>query len=353
MLPSGIFNVRPEQDMAILRTKTQWYLLFLGLVFMFTLPLFLSNYWLSQVILLCISVVAVLGLHILTGLCGLFSIGQAAFMAVGAYTAALFASRLGLSGWLTLPLAGIMAGLVGVVFGAPSVRIKGFYLAMATLAAQFIIIWCLDNIESLGYDYENKVWGLGLEPLKLGGVNFSDYGSFYILVAVVMIIMTFFAKNLQRTKTGRVFIAIRDNDLAAQVMGINLFRYKLLAFFIGCFYAGIAGWLFAYHRLYISTADFQLTESIWYVGMLVIGGMGSTAGAPLGTGGVTFLEVITDHYLAGYISREIPEMARLFSAVSLMLFAVVVILFMIFEPRGLYHRWEVFKSTYRLYPYSY
>lgn len=351
MLPSGVFNVKPEQDIAILRTKTQWFLLFLGLIFVFTVPMYLNDYWLRWVILFGISAVAVLGLHILTGLCGLFSIGQAAFMAVGAYTAALLASKLGLSGWVTLPLSGIMAGLVGVIFGAPSVRIKGFYLAMATLAAQFIIIWCLTNIEWLGW--EGRVLGLNLASLKLGGVNFREAGAFYILLMVIVVIMTFFAKNLQRTKTGRVFIAIRDNDLAAQVMGINLFRYKLLAFFIGCFYAGIAGWLWAYSQLHISPADFGLSESIWFVGMLVIGGIGSTTGALLGTGAVKFFNVITDHFLARTISRHFPEMARIFSAASLMLFALIVILFMIFEPRGLYHRWEVFKSTYRLYPYSY
>jgi branched-chain amino acid transport system permease protein len=166
--------------------------------------------------------------------------------------------------------------------------------------------------------------------------------------------MTFFAKNLQRTKTGRVFIAIRDNDLAAEVMGINLFRYKLLAFFIGCFYAGIAGWLWAYSQEFIIYRDFELDKSIWYVGMLVIGGMGSTTGAILGTGAVAVVDrVITKHYIANTITRRFPELARIFSGISLMVFAVLVILFMIFEPRGLYHRWEVFKSTYRLYPYSY
>lgn len=352
MLPSGIFNVKPEQDMAILRTKTQWFLLFLGLIFVFTVPLYLNDYWLSYVILFGISAVAVLGLHILTGLCGLFSIGQAAFMAVGAYTAALFASRLGLSGWATLPLSGIMAGLVGVVFGAPSVRIKGFYLAMATLAAQFIIIWCLTNIEWLGWEHGSV--GLNVKSLTLGSINFHDDGAFYILLMIIVVIMTFFAKNLQRTKTGRVFIAIRDNDLAAQVMGVNLFRYKLLAFFIGCFYAGIAGWLWAYSQERISYGDFELNRSIWFVGMLVIGGLGSTAGALLGAGGVTFFDkVITQHFIANTITRQFPELARIFSGISLMLFALLVILFMIFEPRGLYHRWEVFKSTYRLYPYSY
>lgn len=348
MLPSGTFNTKIEKDIAILRTKTQWFLLFLLFAFLFTIPFYLSNFWLSHMIHFGVCAIAVLGLHILTGLCGQFSIGQAAFMAVGAYTTAIFASKLGLPGWATLPLAGIMAGLVGLIFGTPSLRIKGFYLAMSTLAAQFIIMWCFTNFEWFG-----GTSGLSLEPLKLGSVNFRDRGNFYMLVMVILVIMTFFAKNLQRTKTGRTFIAIRDNELAAEVMGINLFRYKLLAFFIGCFFAGIAGWLWAYYLGRVNYLQFTLADSIWYLGMLVVGGMGSTTGALLGAGGVKFLDVIV-YYLSRNIGRSFPSLgAQFFSGAGLILFAIVVILFMIFEPRGIYHRWEAFKSTYRLYPYSY
>lgn len=348
MLPSGIFNTKLENDTAILRTKTQWFLLLILFAFLFTTPLYLSNFWLSHLIHLGISAIAVLGLHILTGLCGQFSLGQAAFMAVGAYTTAVFASKFGLSGWAALPLAGINAGLVGLVFGTPSLRIKGFYLAMSTLAAQFIIMWCFTNI-----DYFGGTSGLSLEPLKLGSLNFRDRGTFYILVMIFVVIMTFFAKNLQRTKTGRTFIAIRDNELAAEVMGVNLFRHKLLAFFIGCFFAGIAGWLYAYYQGRVGYTQFSLADSIWYLGMLVVGGMGSTAGALLGAGGIKFLDVIV-YYLSLNLGRSFPSLgAQFFSGAGLILFAIVVILFMIFEPRGIYHRWEAFKSTYRLYPYSY
>jgi branched-chain amino acid transport system permease protein len=319
------------------------------IVFLFTIPLFfLSDYWLRWMIYFGIAAIAVLGLHILTGLCGQFSLGQAAFMAVGAYTAAILTSKSGRSCWATLPLAGIMAGLVGLIFGAPSLRIKGFYLIMATLAAQFIIMWFFNKFEWFGGSM-----GLSLKPLKLGGVNFRDAGTFYTLTMVLLIVMTFFAKNLQRTKTGRVFIAIRDNDLAAEVMGINLFRYKLLAFFIGCFYAGIAGWLWAYSQGRINPGQFLLKDSIWYLGMLVIGGMGSTTGALIGTAGVKGLDVMVD-YLSRIIGRSFPSVgAQIFSGGGLMLFALVIIFILIFEPRGLYHRWEIIKSTYRLYPYSY
>lgn len=347
MLPSGIFNVKLEQDVAILRTKTQWFLLILGLVILFTTPLYLSDYWLRWIIYIGIASIAVLGLHVLTGLCGQISIGQAAFVGVGAYTTAILTSKASLSPWLALPLAGIMAGLVGLIFGAPSLRIKGFYLAMSTLAAQAIIIWCFLNIDWLG-----GTNGMSLKPLTLGGLSLRDPGVFFFLTMGILIVMTFFAKNLQRTKTGRAFIAIRDNELAAEVMGINLFLYKLLAFFIGCFFAGIAGWLWAYSQNYVSALSFGVTESVWYLGMLIIGGVGSTTGALLGTSGIKFLDIIVDHF--GRIIKDYTSLGSTFvSGFGLVLFGVVVILFMIFEPRGLYHRLERFKSTYRLYPYSY
>lgn len=348
MLPSGIFNVKLDQDMAILRTKTQWFLLILGLIIVFTLPFYISDYWVRWLIISGISAIAVLGLHVLSGLCGQISLGQAAFVGVGAYTAAIFSTKLGLSGWATLPLAGIMAGLVGLLFGTPSLRIKGFYLAMSTLAAQFIIIWIFQNSEWAG-----GTMGMSVERLKLGGLNFREPATFYFLTMILVVVMTYFAKNLQRTKTGRVFIAIRDNDLAAEVMGINLFRYKLLAFFIGCFYAGIAGWLWANYQTRVNPEQFLLTDSIWYLGMLVIGGIGSTTGALLGTCGIQFLDVIVDHL--GRVIRENFSWveATFTSGFGLILFALVVGLFIIFEPRGLYHRWEKIKSTYRRYPYSY
>jgi len=321
------------------------------LVFLFTVPLYLSDYWLSKVIPWSIFAIAVLGLHILTGLCGLFSIGQAAFMAVGAYTAAMFTTKFGLSGWASLPLAGIFAGVVGLIFGTPSMRIKGFYLAMATIAAQFIIMWLIGDSEWLGGQS-----GISLKPLKLGGINFSGIscpGNFYFLAITLLVIMTFFAKNLQRSKTGRTFIAIRDNELAAEVMGINLFRYKLLAFFIGCFFAGIAGWLWAFSQLRISPAQFSLGDSVWYLGMLVVGGLGSTTGALFGTAGIESLDELVN-YLGRRAYESFPSLGAQFAhGAGLIVFGLVVILFMIFEPRGIHHRWESIKTSYRFYPYSY
>jgi len=345
MLPSGIFNTKYQTDIAIVRTKTQWFLLIAGLVILFVVPpLLFTPVWLSWIVRsLSVTIIAVLGLHILTGLCGQISLGHAAFVMVGAYATGIITSQLNWSPWATLPLAGVVAGLVGVIFGAPSLRIKGFYLAMSTLAAQFIIIWLVK--------YFSGVTGgvIGINVTRIGsGVER------YYLAAGLVVALTFFAKNMQRTNLGRSLIAIRDNDLAAQVMGINLFRYKLIAFFIGCFYAGIAGWLWAHSLGNITPEDFPLMRSIWYLGMLVVGGVGSTTGAVLGAGSMELLDKLTLDYLSPWLAAAFPAIGAQIASVSgYIVFALVVILFLILEPRGLYHRWEVFKSSYRLHPYSY
>jgi len=344
MLPSGVFARDYESDIAIVRTKTQWVLLLAALALMFAVPAFSSNYWLAWLTGIAITILAVLGLHILTGLCGIFSIGQAAFVGVGAYTAALLATRHGINGWVCLPLAVLAAGLVGVVFGLPSFRLKGFYIAIATLAASFIILWA---VRSPMGDWTGAGEGMGVTPLKLGGIVFRSRASCYYLAMVMVVIGTFFAKNIQRSTVGRAFVAIRDNELAAQVSGINLFRYKMLAFFIGCMYAGAAGWLLAYTELWITPDHFQLNYSIFYFGMIAIGGMGSTAGVFIGVFFLKLLEMLIDH-----ITPLVP-VAQFHVSMSMMLYAAVIMAFLILEPRGLYHRWERFKAYYRLRPYSY
>lgn len=347
MLPSGTFNTRPEQDMAIVRTRTQWLLLVLGLVFFFTLGMYVPLAWLDWLIMLGIYVVAVLGLHIMTGLCGQFSMGHAAFMAVGAFTTAVLCANYGLSPWLTLPLSGIVAGLVGLVFGTPALRIKGFYLVMSTIAAQFIIIWLIREIPKIGIPT-----GIIVPKITMAGEVLSDL-HFWWLVLAVVVIMIFFAKNIQRTSTGRRFVAIRDNDLAAEVMGINLFKTKLLAFFIGCFFAGIAGWLWAHYYGYTTPAQFDFKLSLWFLGMIIIGGLGSTTGAVLGAVTIRLMDRAVDH-LEPVISSAFPALSgQVSSALSLILFALVVMFFIRVEPKGLYHRWGRIKLYYRLHPFAY
>lgn len=343
MLPSGVFATGYREDMAILRTKTQWALLVAAVVLLYTVPLFLGDYWVTWITGLSVVILAVLGLHILTGLCGVFSIGQAAFMGVGAYTTAILAGRYAVPGLACLPIAALSAGLVGIFFGLPSFRLKGFYIAIASLAANFIILWIIRYFDS----WTGGSGGMGVEPLRVGGFVFTSRWSIYLVAITLVLIGTFFAKNLQRMPIGRAFVAIRDNELAAEVGGINIFRYKMMAFFIGCMYAGVAGWLLAYSQFWIVPDQYQISNSIWYFGMLAIGGMGSTTGVYLGVLFLKSLEMAIDKI------TPLVDVPGFQISMSLIVFAVVILAFLIFEPGGLYSRWQKFKTYYRLRPYSY
>jgi branched-chain amino acid transport system permease protein len=349
MLPGGVFNSNYGSEMAIVRTRMQWVLLAVGIALLFSIPLFASSYWLTWLTKVGITIVAVLGLHILTGLCGQVSMGQAAFMGVGAYAVAILTAQVGLNGWLCLPISALSAGLVGLVFGLPCFRLKGFYLVISTMAASFIIIWCFKKFESVTGGFV----GIGLDPLKLGPIDLGDRSSFFWLTMGIMIVATFLAKNIQRTAPGRAFVAIRDNELAAEVSGIPVFRYKMLAFFIGCVFAGVAGWLWAYSQLRINPEQFRLIDSMWYLGMLVIGGWGSTTGVFFGVISLKLLEIGISDYIAPPLADAIPSLARQIRvSMSLVVSGLVIIIFMMVERRGLYYRWQKLKAFYSLYPYS-
>jgi branched-chain amino acid transport system permease protein len=350
-LPSGVFNESPQQDMAIVRTRTQWVLLGLALVFCFTIALCLSDDWLVWLITLGTYVVAVLGLHILTGLCGQFSMGHAAFMAVGACAAAIFGGRYGLPAWATLPLSGVLAGSVGLVFGVPALRIKGFYLVMSTIAAQFVIVWILRD--SPLNEWTGGSGAYDVPDMVILGKRVGYVGYWWLTLSLAIVAL-YFAKNIQRTAVGRRFIAVRDNDLSAEVMGINLFRTKLLAFFVGCFFAGAAGWLTAYFYASITPDMFDFKLSLWFLGMIIVGGIGSTTGAVLGATLIMLMDKVTTYYVSPALQDWFPDFSSNFGhAMTLIIFAAVVMFFIVVEPRGLYHRFQRLKLYYRLHPFSY
>ena len=350
MQPCGTFNVNYAQDMAVIRTRTQWVLAIGGLVLLLTMPLFLNNHLVSMANVLGITIIAVLGLNILTGYAGQINLGQAAFVIVGAYASALMTTRLGLSFWIALPLSGLGAGLVGLIFGLPSLRVKGFYLAMTTLAAQFIIPSLIAHMRT---DITGGGRGLMVPPPYLGGEALTTQTAMFFIIIPVMVILAFIAKSIVRGPIGRAFVAIRDNDLAAEAMGINVFRYKLLAFFACSFYAGIAGSLYAHWMRNINYDVLTIMDSIWYLGMMIIGGMGSITGAIVGPIFVYVLDqgLTWGANQMGGTFATLP--ATLPAAIHLAVFGIVILLFLAFEPRGLSHRWEVFKAAYRLTPFSY
>lgn len=342
MRPGGVFDESYETDIAIVRTRTQWFLLFAALVCMFLIPVFADAYWLGWLTKLFITIIAVLGLHVLTGLCGQFSIGHAAFVGVGAYIAAILTTKCGLSGWLCLPLSALATGIVGLLFGLPCFRLKGFYLAISTLAASFIIIWCMRYFASV----TGGLQGLDVATLKIGTIDLTYSRPAYWLAAVILIVATHCAKNIQRTSTGRAFVAIRDNELAAEVNGISVFRYKMLAFFICCLFAGVAGWLWANTQMRVTPEQFRLNDSIWYFGMLIIGGMGSTAGVFFGAASLRALQMLIDQI------APMLHSVQLILALNLVVFSGVIVLFLMFAPKGIAHVWDKVKVQYRLHPFS-
>jgi branched-chain amino acid transport system permease protein len=347
-LPSGTFNQSYAQDMAIFRTRTQWVMLIALLAFLFTCPLYFSDRILTVITIIGITIISVHGLNILTGYCNQVSLGHAGFMAVGGYTSAVLCAKLGFSFWAALPCAALAAGLVGILFGLPSLKIKGFYLIMATIAAHFIIMWVILQL----YGVTGGADGLAVPRPEIGGFVIKSKASYFYLVMVIACLATFTAKNLVRTRAGRAFIAIRDNELAAEVMGVNLWTYKLLAFFIGCVYAGVAGSLTVHYLAFASVDQFPFMNSVWYLGMLIVGGMGSTTGAIFGA---VFLKLLDEMVtiLGPIIAALIPAIAAQAAAsLSLIVRGLIIIVFLIFEPRGLHHRWQMVKSYYRLWPFS-
>lgn len=347
-LPCGVFNYSYGQDMAIIRTKTQWALFIGFLIFMAFVPLFTSTYITGVLVGIFIYIVVAQSLQLLTGYCGQISMAHSAIMGVGAFTTGILVTKLGLSFWVALPFAGMIAGLVGLIFGAPSFRVKGLYLALVTIAAQFIIMWMILHLKGL----TGGVTGIAIPPPEIGSFVFGTTMSYYYLAGIVAVLTTFFIKNIVRTRVGRALIAIRDNDIAAEVMGVNIFGYKLLAFFISCFFAGIGGWLWAGYTNIASVDHYTLIESIWFLAMVVVGGMGSTLGTILG---VVFIEALREiSVIAGPIAGDIiPAVGMTIStALPMFVLGLVIMVFLIFEPRGLAHRWEIFKRSYRLWPYS-
>ena len=344
----GTFQETYAQDMAIFRNRMHWGALCAFLVILFTCPLYLSDRILTVMTMIGIAIISVHGLNILTGYCGQISIGHVGFMAVGAYTSAILSAKLGWPFLATLPSAALAAGIAGLIFGLPSLKIKGFYLIMATIAAHFIIIWLIlqPNHITGGAD------GFAVPIPEIAGFVFRSKASYFYLVSVFACLATFTAQNIVRTRAGRAFVAIRDNDLAAEVMGINLWSYKLQAFFIGCVYAGVGGALLIHYYAWASADLFPFMDSVWYLGMLIVGGMGSTVGAIFGAVALKLLdEMVT---IVGPILASIFPSVAAQAAASLGLITrgLVIILFLIFEPRGLAHRWGLIKAYLKVWPFS-
>ena len=344
----GGFRVSYRGDERIFDTRVP----IVGLIALFAglaaAPLFAGTYWMDVLNRIGIAIIGAIGLNILLGFTGQISIGHAAFLAVGAYSTALLEAHFGLPFYLAIPLAALVTSAFGLIFGIPSLRLKGLYLAIATLAAHFITTFLIVH-----WDRVTKgVTGLNVPPAMLFGMPLdSDFRVFYLIYALV-VPATLFAKNLFLTRVGRAFIAVRDRDVAASVMGVSLLRYKLLAFVVSSFYAGIAGGLMAHHSRILFPDAFSLLVAIDYLAMVIIGGQGSILGSIFGAIFMTLLPEVLK-LTATSLTGVYPQAFGMIASARDIVFGFAVILFLMYEPQGLARMWARFRSYWQLWPYSY
>ncbi|HYS92616.1 MAG TPA: branched-chain amino acid ABC transporter permease, partial [Candidatus Acidoferrales bacterium] len=322
---SGVLKTTYEADMALYPLPiARWTVAALAVVFFAVIPLALHQYYLSIANLVWISVIGALGLNILVGYTGQVSIGHGAFMSVGAYTAANLAIRLGSPWPVNLLAGGLMAAAVGAVVGIPSLRIKGLYLAIATLAGQLIIEWTINHVTFISGGVQASI---DVPRPRLGSYVIASQREMYYFLLVFVVLAIVGTLNLVRSRVGRAFIAIRDQDIAAEIIGIDIFRYKLLAFAISSFYAGVTGVLYTYYLGIANYEQFQIGVSIDYLAMIIIGGLGSVLGSVLGAFFVTLLPIATRWFLEsfGTLVFSQSELHNIIPNLRLILFGGLII----------------------------
>jgi branched-chain amino acid transport system permease protein len=310
-------------------------------------PLLASPYLLTAILIpFLVLALAALGLNILTGYAGQLSLGSAAFMAVGAFASYNFIDRVpGMPLLAAFALGGLCAAAVGLVFGLPSLRIRGFYLAASTLATQFFVIWCLTKIPYLTNDSPSGV--ITVQRMEILGFGFDTPARKYLLVLAIVAIMALLAKNMVRSNVGRCWMAIRDMDMAAEVIGVRPMRTKLLAFAVSSFYCGVAGALYAF--AYLGTVEpeaYSLDLSFRILFMIIIGGIGSILGSFLGAAFIVLLPVGLN-----MLGHALGLETSFASNLELMVFGALIVFFLIVEPHGLARLWQITKEKLRLWPF--
>src|SRR5437660_746915 len=279
LVPSGDFRTSYAADTMIFPTTTSRNAAIIGLVLVCFAPMVFANYWLSIAIQIGIYAIAALGLNILVGFTGQISIGHAAFFLLGAFTSAYISNTLPIPVFFAIPLAGVITALVGLIFGLPAARLKGLYLVIATLAAQYIL---LDFFPRADW-FSGGTVPASANPFSIFGYTFRGDKQYFYVVLTYVVVSYLLVTNLMRTRDGRALVAIRDHYLSAEIMGINLTKYRTLSFGLAAFYAGIGGALYAHYQEVVSNEGFTIDRSILFLAMVIIGGLGSVMGTLMGT----------------------------------------------------------------------
>jgi branched-chain amino acid transport system permease protein len=355
---AGDFRTTYQNDKTIFPTRGSLLVCLLALAVMCILPMsfggkpLVSSYWLAMLIQIGIYGIAALGLNILVGFTGQISLGHSAFFGFGAFASAYLSGRHGWPVYASIPAAGLATGLLGVVVGLPAARLKGLYLAIATLASQFV----LQDFFSRATWFTGGASGANAPSFKLLGLTLSGDRGYYFVVLFFVIVMYVFAANLMRTRDGRAMVAVRDHYLSAEIMGINLTYYRILAFAISSFYAGIGGALMAHYTGFVSAEAFDLLLSVNFLAMIIIGGLGSVMGSLMGAVFIISLPEVMQGTVSMVQKLGIGQGAAFTEGLAYlkeMAIGLAIVLFLIFEPDGLAARWRKIKAYWKLYPYSY
>ncbi len=343
---TGVYQTSYKRDFALRHTKAEYFRLALLAAFVVILPFTLVQYWLSYVNLIMLAAIAAVGLNILTGYTGLVSLATAGFLGVGAYTTANLTTRAHLPMPLSVVLATLMAAAIGALFGLPALRLKGLYLAITTFAAQVILLnrfrgwgWLTNGHGNIAAPY----------PSAIGRSDFK----WYWLLLVITGLVVWGGINLFRTGLGRAFIAIRDQDIAAEVMGVPVGAYKVLAFAIACGLAGLSGALQAHYRTIVTWENFEITGSFTAVAMIIVGGLGSISGAVYGSAFIIGVPAYITRVGQSLQESNLSFLIRELPAIQITVFGLVLVVFLLFEPRGLARLWQRAKDYFRIWPFRY
>jgi len=351
-LPSGVYHETYAVSHAWWQTNFVRAKMALLVAFVLTLPLYVNLYWIGVSNIILYTILSALGVQLLIGYCGQITLGHAAFIAVGAYVTAIGVLFWGLPYPVAAVLGCLLAGLWSVLFGLPSARIKGFYLIMTTMAAQFI------TVDFIITHYVSRVGGrehyFSLPPgtITIAGWPVDSEIKVYYLASALTILSLAGMANLLRTRVGRAWIAIRDNDTAAETMGVNVVYYKLLAFFAAGVLAGVAGAVWIPSLLFVSPEHFQFSWGLWLVGVILIGGIGSLHGVVFGAIFVTLIPELL-RFAVFPLSDVYPALSERFLYVKEAAFGLAIVLFLLYEPRGLAYRWQQTKNYFNLWPFPY
>jgi len=349
--PCGNYNETYEEELTIFETDFGRLAVLVGLILLFAVVPFIVNEYILYIInTIGIFSIAAIGLNLLIGYTGQISLGHGAFFGVGAYAGAILSTKTGLPFIIAVPAAGVITAIIGMIFGTPSIRLKHLYLCIATLASQFILDYIFVQWESMTGGAE----GISIPAASLFGIDLGSDRNFFYVIFFCFSILTWMAVNITRTRYGRAFIAIRDNDQAAEGMGIPIFLYKLLAFAISSFYAGFAGALFAFYMISITPEPFSIWLSIQYIAMIIIGGLGSIPGSVFGTVFIITLNEVLSH-ITTYLMNVSTSIGGAITVAPLreFVYGLAIILFILFEPKGLAEVWRIVRSSFRLWPFSY